>query len=155
MSAAQPHRARADDTPAFDSTMYYTIRNVADLNFGLSSGENMQPQGLVDTEAAGSLSSENWQLFYQSGRYFIRNRDYGAGWQLGLTPGNSSQPQLYPVTTGERNLQWTVTKVDLGWQLANGLLGAGPVMVLNPSGALPLMQLGGSNGVWNITKNPT
>jgi hypothetical protein len=134
--------------------MYYTIRNVADLNFGLSSGENMQPQGLVDTQAAGSLSSENWQFFYQSGRYFIRNRDYGAGWQLGLTPGNSSQPQLYPVTTGEKNLQWTVTKVDLGWQLANGLLGAGPIMVLNPTGALPLMQLGGSNGVWNITRNP-
>ncbi|KAH7078831.1 hypothetical protein BKA63DRAFT_251943 [Paraphoma chrysanthemicola] len=145
----------ADISLAFDPSTYYTIRNVADLNFGLSSGQNMGPQGLVDLQAAGSLSSENWQILYQAGRYFIRNRDYGAGWQLGLTTGNISQPQLYPLSTGGKNLQWTITKVDLGWQLENGLLGAGPVMVLNPTGALPLMQLGGTNGIWNITSNPS
>ncbi|KAF2030350.1 hypothetical protein EK21DRAFT_37517, partial [Setomelanomma holmii] len=150
-----PRRARRDDTPAFNSSMWYTIRNVADLNYGLSSGQSMQPQGVVDTQAAGSLSSENWQLLYQSGKYFIRNWDYGVGWQFGLTSGNRSQPQLHQITTGGRALQWTVTKVDNGWQLANGLLGSDTIMVLNPTGALPLMQLGATNGVWNITQNPS
>jgi hypothetical protein len=33
----------------------------------------------------GAYSSENWQLFFDSSIYFIRNYDYGADWQLGVT----------------------------------------------------------------------
>jgi hypothetical protein len=46
------------------------------------------------TTPPGSYSSENWQLFFQDGVYFIRNYDWGADWQLGVNSTDRSVPQM-------------------------------------------------------------
>lgn len=113
----------------FSPSSYYRFSNANFPNTGISTGykhENTPPH--LGLTPYGSRSSENWQIYRQrtsSGRYiyFLRNYDYGAALQLGVTPEHRAVPRLLP-RSGELGQQWSM---DLGadgkWVLTNGLLG--------------------------------
>ena len=97
--------------PQFSPKTFYKFINPNLPNASLSAGIFQDSQGAINLTASGSLSSENWQLFYQAGRYFIRNYDYGAGYQLGLTDSSRSTPKLYP-RSGKVEQQWSIISVS-------------------------------------------
>lgn len=107
--------------------------------------------GFVEMSAAGNFSSENWQFFYQSGHYFIRNYDYNASWQLGLTENIAQIPRLYP-RSGGLGQQWTVTKVTGSWELSVALSSDAVYGVLG--GRTTPMMGRGPGTLWTITINP-
>ncbi|KAJ4374158.1 hypothetical protein N0V83_002899 [Neocucurbitaria cava] len=111
-------------TTDFDPKTFYRFINTEITNYTASAGIFLDTNGAIGMDKSDAYSSENWQLFPQGGRYFIRNYDYGPGFQLGLTSENRGTPALYP-RSGSVAQQWSIMKVDGGWQLANGLLGNG------------------------------
>jgi hypothetical protein len=149
-------QVRRQDTSSFDSKMFYTLNNLALPGYTLNAGwTDGNPQALVNVTKYRDYSSENWQLFYQSGRYFIRNYDYGAGWQLGLADGDKNAPKMY-ARSGSVAQQWTVKQVDGGWEIGNELLGSNSVLGMPKGWSLPAMRTGEKDGaVWNITSNPS
>ncbi len=96
--------------------------------------------------------SENWQIFPQGGRYFIRNFDYGSSVQLGLTQSDQKTPRLYP-QSGGLGQQWSIMETQGGWQLVNGLLGNGTTLDIQGAAA-PQMQSGDSGTTWLVVRNP-
>ncbi|KAH8719222.1 hypothetical protein GQ44DRAFT_775555 [Phaeosphaeriaceae sp. PMI808] len=102
----------------------------------------------------GTTSSQNWQFFPQRGRYFIRNYDFGSAYQLGLTEGDKKVPAMY-TKSGSISQQWSINKVEGGWELVNGLLGNETMFSLPPGDKIPSMVNRGSNSIWNITRNPS
>lgn len=153
MPATHSRHARRDEAPAFDPKLFYTFSNPTAPQKSLSAGMARDSKGATKMTDFGSLSSENWQIFFQSGRYFIRNYDYGASMQLGLTDDNKNVPKLYP-RSGSLSQQWTVSQVNGGWQLVNGLLGPGRELTLPSGWDAPGMINDDSGMVWNITGNP-
>jgi hypothetical protein len=154
MSIAHSRPFRRQDAPSFDSTMYYTLNNLVLPKFTLSAGiSGGGTNALINVTTYSDYSSENWQLFSQSGHYFIRNFDYGAKWQLGLTEGDKNIPKLYPRSGGIAQ-QWTLNKVDGGWEIGNGLLGPGVLLAMPNGWSVPSMRSGNDGTVWNITSNP-
>lgn len=101
-----------------------------------------------------SYSSENWQLYHQNGRYFIRNRDFGATLQLGIQDSNKQTPRLYP-SSGALGQQWTIKKTadGKGWTLSNGLLGETSLLALTNANGPPTMQTSDDATVWDIHIN--
>lgn len=104
---------------------------------------------------ADSLSSSNWQLYYQQGRYFIRNYDYGED-QLGLTESERAVPSLMR-RSGALGQQWLLTRSeeDGGWMISNGLLGNGSWLSLTGANTVPAMQASSAGAVWDIQINPS
>jgi hypothetical protein len=153
MAIVQMRQDRQDVSPAFDPKMFYTLNNLNLPNYTLSAGIYTDTNGATNLTAAGSYSSENWQLFFQSGRYFIRNYDYGAKWQLGLTEDSRSTPRLYP-RSGSISQQWTLNKVDGGWEMVNELWGEGTTFALPKNWPMAAMRSEADGRVWNITSNP-
>ena len=105
--------------PPFDQRQYHRFSNAIHTGVTLSTGFKHQSPQLVFTPS-GSRSSENWQLFPQNGRYFIRNYDYGADVQLGLVDATSTVPQLLP-RSGDLGQQWMLIDDNGNWRLINGL----------------------------------
>ena len=134
--------------------MFYTLNNLVLPNYTLSAGiTGGGPEALINVTTYSITSSENWQLFYQSGKYFIRNYDYGAKWQLGLTEGDKSTPKMYPRSGGIAQ-QWTLNQVDGGWEIGNELLGNGNRLGMPRGWSIPAMRTENDGAVWNITSNP-
>ena len=134
----------------FDPSSFYTFHNPSSPNNTLSSGINQDSLGAIDMTLYGSLSSENWQIYYQQGRYFIRNYDWG-DFQLGLTERARSVPTLMK-RSGSLGQQWTLARTDGGWTLANGLLGNGSwLSVVGGNG--PAMQPAETGATWEILIN--
>ena len=94
MLATQSRRARRAEESLFDPKNFYTFINPTIPDWTLSSGINQRMNGDINMTKCNTYSSENWQLFYQSGRYFIRNYDYAASWQLGLTKDSKIVPSF-------------------------------------------------------------
>jgi hypothetical protein len=143
----------------FDPRAYYTIHNYDMIaNKSLSSGHNKDANGSVNMTQEGTFSSsENWQFYFQQGRYFIRNYDYGSGWQLGLDQSSQSIPQLMR-TSGALGQQWTLLKQDGGgWRLTNGLLGNDSALSLSLTNTVPAFNpnSGDKGSRWEILNNPS
>lgn len=153
MPDSQSNQVRRDDSPAFDPRSFYTVNNLNLPGQSLGAGISKDTVGDVDIRAYNTSSSENWQFFFQSGRYFIRNWDYGSELQLGVTAESQSTPRLYP-RNGTLSQQWTLTKIDGDWQMTNGLLGEGLKYALQKNWAVPAMRSEADGTVWNITINP-
>jgi hypothetical protein len=153
MSNTHSRQFRRQDTSSFDPKMFYTLNNLVLPRYTLSASTGGDPNALINVTQYGSLSSENWQLFYQQGRYFIRNYDYGAGWQLGLSQNDPNAPKMY-ARSGSISQQWTLSQVDGGWTMQNGLAGSGSVLGMPSGWSIPAMRTGETDGsVWNITSN--
>ncbi|OAL05798.1 hypothetical protein IQ06DRAFT_289884 [Phaeosphaeriaceae sp. SRC1lsM3a] len=154
MAGAHERHDRRDDSSAFNSREFYLLQNYNMPGYGLGAGVYTNSNGEVKFGEAMSLSSENWQLFFQSGRYFIRNWDYGANWQLGLTEDSRSIPRLYP-RSGSVGQQWTLNKVNGGYEMINGLWGPGTTFALPQGWPMAAMRSEADGAVWNITNNPS
>lgn len=158
MAVAQTRHSTRDDTPAFDPHMFYTLQLASTPTYTLNTrafqGTSHAPEFMVQRTQA----SENWQLFSQSGHYFIRNFDFGPKWQLGFSKSETSPqtPLLYPQSGGIEQ-QWTFNKVDGGWEIANELAGNGSRYALEGSVKVPsMLQTGNekSDAIWSIVANP-
>lgn len=104
----------------FDPKLYYRFSNVKYKGVTISTGYK-QSSSYTSLTAAGSRSSENWQIYRQAGRYIIRNYDYGAELQLGLTTTSPATPQLLP-RSGALGQQWLLDQYEDGnWRVTNAL----------------------------------
>ncbi|KAH8698103.1 hypothetical protein GQ44DRAFT_694239 [Phaeosphaeriaceae sp. PMI808] len=151
MLATRSRYARRDDKSDFDPKRFYRFGNSILANNTLSAGAFADSKGVVSMAQTGSFSSENWQIFSQSGRYFIRNYDFGAKMQLGMSEDNINV-KMY-LRNGSLQQQWLINKVDGGWELVNGLLGPGTTLILPSGWKAPVMRSDNQGGVWNITEN--
>jgi len=124
-------------TSLFDSQAYYTFSNTQLSDSTISCGENFDTKGAIKMTQQGSLSSENWQLWYQEGRYFVRNHDYGANWQLGVSQSSLYVPLLLPAS-GDLTQQWEVTSLPGGALVLTSLAFAKSNNLSDTSGQLIL-----------------
>lgn len=99
-------------------------------------------------------STENWQLFYQAGVYFIRNYQSGADLQLGLTEDDLTTPRLLH-SSSALGQQWTITaRSDSTYRLTNGLVANSSSLGIAPAGArVPAMDTADTDGHWTIGIN--
>ncbi|KAF1958696.1 hypothetical protein CC80DRAFT_524158 [Byssothecium circinans] len=146
--------ARRQVVGDFDYKQYYVFLNPSQSNKSISSGSFKNTAGAIKMTAFGSLSSENWQLYYQGGRYFIRNYDYDGDMQLGLTVDSRSEPKLMK-RSGALGQQWTLAKSldGKGYTVTNGLLGNGTYLALSGMNLVPAMQPSNAGAVWDIQIN--
>ncbi|KAF1841720.1 uncharacterized protein K460DRAFT_171952 [Cucurbitaria berberidis CBS 394.84] len=145
----------ASSTPDFDSKTFYTFSNPSLTNYSLSAGIFLDTNGAINMTTSGAYSSENWQIYSQGGRYFIRNYDYGPEFQLGLTAQSRGIPMLYR-RSGGLGQQWSIMKKDDGWEFTNGLLGNGTGMAVPLQGFVGIAMQASSRGrTWKITQNPS
>lgn len=144
---------RRADTALFDNSNYFTFHNTLDDANTLSSGQLQNTKGNVSMTEFGKRSSENWQLYYQQGRYFIRNYDYLGTWQLGLTEDSKVVPKMLP-RDGSLGQQWTLAKQDDGnFRFTNGLLGNDSALGLVTGNTVPAMQVAGTGTEWTVLPN--
>jgi len=141
----------------FDPNVFHNFYNVILDNSTLSSGITSNPDDTITFTPEGSLSSSNWQIYYQQGRYFIRNYDYGDR-QLGITEDERSLPRMRP-RSGALGQQWSFMKVEGSegqWRISNGLLGNDTWFGLNMGNRdnkVPGMQVSSSGAVWDVRPN--
>ena len=147
---AMDHLPR-DVVPDFDSQSFYTIHNSAAPDRTLSAGYKWT-NGSVTMGKYTTLSSENWQLYFQEGCYFIRNRDYPS-LQLGLTQNDRTVPVLMQ-KNGSIGQQWGISKTSGGWYFMNRLLGNGSYLALTATNKALAMSPSEQGSVWDIMSNP-
>ena len=142
-----------NDSP-FDSTQYYRFFNDVSPGNTISSGNSEDTDGQISmTPEQSTTSSENWQLFSQSGIYFIRNHDYGPHYQLGVSDANRSVPSLMSRSI-DPGQQWLLTqRSDGSWRVANVLLGNSSSLALTVGNDVPGMQPSDSGGHWDVQIN--
>jgi hypothetical protein len=146
-------------TSPFDLTAYYRLSNDATgAGLTLSLGLRSLPPPTLQMTPWGAYSSENWQLFFDSGIYFIRNYDYGADWQLGVTEDNRSVLRLLN-SSGALGMRWNLSQWGDGtWALRNELLGSLPLFAVSVAGAdgddtVPAMNLDQTAAHWTADIN--
>lgn len=140
----------------FDEKVFYRFYNSVRPNTTISAGQNQDSGGAINMTVAETYSSsENWQIYYQQGRYFIRNYDYG-DYQLGVTESSRSVPRLLK-RSGALGQQWSLMRDDAGggWKMSNGLLGNGTWLSISGINTVPAMQPSGNGAVWDIQTNPS
>lgn len=146
----------ASQTSPFDSTRWYRFFNTdTGSNLTISSGQDQDTNGAINMTTAETFSSsENWQLFFQSGIFFIRNYDYNTE-QLGISSSSSSNPALTN-PSGDLSQQWNLTQWSDGtWKVQNLMLGNAQILGLSPDNTVPSMEPSDVGGHWNISENPS
>lgn len=140
----------------FDAKSFYRFSNDVYPGNTLSAGVFKDSNGDINMTIEGTFSSsENWQIYYQQGRYFLRNYDYGGDWQLGLDDNAKAIPRMMR-RSGALGQQWTLTQGDEGkWTFTNGMLGNGSWFALVGQNTIPGMQPSRSGNEWEITINPS
>ena len=139
----------------FAPDVYYVFHNAFAPNSSLNAGQAQNTKGAIGMNTAWTFSSsENWQLYFQQGRYFIRNYDYGGQWQLGLTEESPVVPKLLK-RSGGLGQQWTMERQDDGtYRFHNGLLGNTSALALAVrDNVQPGMQSAASGSKWEIIVN--
>lgn len=142
------HLLRRQSSSPFDPKSYYTIANVAYPELTLSNGIGWST---VNVTKKGSYSSENWQIYYQQGRYFIRNYDSLSKTQYGL--GSSRTTPGLEKASGSFGQQWTLAREDDGWIFTNGLLGNNSFLAVVDGSGIPVMQTTKRAAIWQILIN--
>jgi len=141
---------------SFSPTNYYRFFNGNNTYMTLSSGQNRYSLGNVNMTTIAWSSSENWQLYPQSGRIFIRNYDFGSGFQLGISDDSLSTPRLM-IKSGGLGQQWIFSQLsDSSWQITNELLGGNVYLQLPAGGTGPIMSTNNQTGThWVVEDNET
>lgn len=143
--------ATTDQASLFSPRKYYRIGNINLPGAFLSANPITTTGGTVSLSLNGSLSSENWQLFAQSGRYFIRNYDFGSSLQLGLSAPSQDIPRM-SMSQGLIQQQWSITGTTGGYYLANGLWGNDITLAIGTQLDVN-MRPNASANIWSITEN--
>ncbi|KAJ9628358.1 hypothetical protein H2204_009333 [Knufia peltigerae] len=142
----------------FDSNSYYLLSSDrypkgVYLNDGGHNPEDIPAALFLDSKG---VSSQNWQVFFQEGVYFLRNYDYGAGYQLALKTAADSKPQLLP-SSGDLTQQWNITVWPDGTRkLVNMAVGVFQYLgVSNNSAAdiIPVMNTAEDGSHWTFDIN--
>lgn len=139
----------------FNVKNYYRFFNSISPNNTISAGVVYNINDPINMTIQETFSStENWQLFYQSGVYFIRNYQSGADLQLGLTENDLTTPRLL-LSSGALGQQWQITaRSDNTWRITNGLVSNLSSLGIAPGGAtVPAMDTDDTDGHWRIGIN--
>jgi hypothetical protein len=139
----------------FNPTAYYRFFNNVYPNNTISVGLIYSTNVAINmTTAQTFTSSENWQIFYQNGLYFIRNYQAGSALQLGLTSDDLSVPRLLN-SSGDLGQQWRLNQWSDGkWRVTNMLVGNSSSLGIAPGGAtVPAMDTSDDDGHWDISIN--
>jgi hypothetical protein len=138
----------------FNSKNYYRFFNSVYPNHTISEGLIYSVNGSVNMTISETFSStENWQLFYQSGLYFIRNYQSGSALQLGLTADDLSVPRLLN-SSGDLGQQWKLNQFSDGtYRITNGLLSNSSSLGIGPGDTVPAMDTSDGDGHWDISIN--
>lgn len=149
----------------FDSHSYYRFHHRARQNQDLWISDDNGKRN-VDMGAFNRTSSENWQMYYQQGQWFIR--PYATSvvsewtdYQLGLAKDSKGRAARLPTLekrSGELGQQWAFTQVDdgnggFGYRISNALLGNTFFLALTGDGGPPGMQSSSQGTVWDIQIN--
>jgi hypothetical protein len=142
-------------SPPFITNQYYRFFNSIYPNNTISAGLVYTVNGPVNMTKSETFSStENWQIFDQSGIYFIRNYQSGAALQLGLTADNLVVPRLLN-SSGDLGQQWKFNqRPDGTYRVTNGLVSDSSSLGIAPGGAtVPAMDTSDADGHWDISIN--
>ena len=125
-------------SPLVESNAYYGLSSDRyGPSFLLGDGINPKAPGTLSLTQT-SLSSDNWQIFYQDPIYLIRNYDYGARYQLGITEESPTLPELL-LASGDLTQQWNLTVWDDGtFRLANMWLGSTHILGIGGKDEIPV-----------------
>jgi len=149
------HENIGSRTPGFAPNMYYIFNNDILHGNSLTAGSYKDSDGNVSMRPE-PLSSQNWQLYFQQERYFIRNYDYGGDYQLGLTE-DSVIPRLIK-RSGVLAQQWILERqADGTYKIRNGFLGNNTVLAFTvaPNNVQPAMQSAQTGSTWSLVANPS
>lgn len=154
---------RGGVTDYFDSRSFYRFHHKIRPNEDL---RIIDPDGDVDMSKFNTSSSENWQIYYQQGRWFIRPYASSAtlswkDYQLALMEddrGNVGALPRVAKRSGELGHQWTFAQVDdgnggFGYRISNGLLGNTSFLALTGDGGQPGMQSSSEGTIWDMQVN--
>ncbi|KAJ5619689.1 hypothetical protein N7510_003673 [Penicillium lagena] len=146
----------SNNNNAFDPTYYYRFSNTAlGPNTTLAVGLPSEPPKVPGLDPIRTFTSENWQIFFDQGVYFIRNWDYNATYQLGLTSERPVTPQLL-ATGPDFGMQWNLTMGESGWIMRNMLLGPVDMLGVDMSAlshTAPVMNTDLTGAEWSIDIN--
>ena len=134
----------------FNAKNYYRFFNSIYPNNTISAGVQYSVNGPINMTTQGTFtSSENWQIFYQSGLYFIRNYQAGAALQLGLTADQLSVPRLL-YSSGGLGQQWQLNQRSDGtWRVTNMLVSNSSSLGIARGGlTVPAMDSSDADGHW-------
>ena len=146
----------ADDTEEtlFDQGLYFRFANDESPNMTLQINSEDDPEaGLIMKTFDDGGMSENWHLYFESGRYFIRNYLHGKDWQLSLSETNTRFPLLRP-RAKDLGQQWLIEEAGTSskFKLVNELRGPDYVLSLSRDNDVPTMDRAGDSA-WDITVN--
>ena len=144
-------------TSPFNPTYYYRLSNsITGANLTLSLGNVTSQGSLPSSPQMGPIqtySTENWQLFHDSGLYFIRSYAYGSSYQLGVNSSNVAVPQMLPTGPG-LGMQWNLTKgLWSTYVFTNMLVGQGNTLDLTTDNKSIIMNTDGTGSGWVIDIN--
>jgi hypothetical protein len=144
----------SSSTSPFSSTSFYRFFNNVYPNHTISTGLKYTANTPVNmTVAQTYTSSENWQLYFQSDVYFIRNYAAGSQLQLGLTQDSDVVPQLLP-RSGDLGQQWSIAPRDDGtYRLTNKLVGDQSSIGISAKNTVPGIDADDDDGHWQIGIN--
>lgn len=139
-------------SPLLDSNAYYGI--TSDLygpGYYLNDGINPNAPGALALSQT-SLSSNNWEIFYQEPIYLIRNYDYGSRYQLGIEEESPTLPALL-LASGDLTQQWNLTLWDDGtFKVANMWLGSTQIMGVGGKNVpIPVMTTAQNGSHWSFS----
>jgi len=138
----------------FDPNRYYRLLYTDNSTLSLGFKSTLTPISPVIGHIR-NYSSENWQIFYDDGVYFIRNYDYKSRYQLGVKADNQSTPLMMETGSG-LGMQWNITRTGDGsgtWLLTNLLVGPENVLGLSQSASkkqVVVMNTNPEEGKWKI-----
>lgn len=138
----------------FQENVWYRLININYMdNCTLSSGVGRNTNGTLEINDLGTYSSsENWQFYFQDGRYFLRNRDYLNEWQLGFN-GSRPTPQLMPIAE-DATQQWLLDKRDdETFIIKNEGMGDNMIFGLAIQNPIPQMTTNSDLAAWLIDPN--
>lgn len=127
-------------TPNFDAREFYRFSNDIVFNTTMSGGNDIGKTRQMSMRRVAETSSENWQLFEQGGRFFIRNFNTGPTLQLGIARQNQETPLMYE-KSGSLTQQWVVTESNGKFLLTNAYVGKDKFLVSNSQGELKVQSV--------------
>ncbi|KAF2007471.1 hypothetical protein P154DRAFT_119876 [Amniculicola lignicola CBS 123094] len=151
-----PQQGIRQTTLPLNPDAFYLFYNDKLPGFRMSLGVTTYVPGPFNMTTEGS-SSENWQLYSQGGRFFIRNYDQRAIYQLGLDEASAQIPTMLR-RSGALGQQWSIIPIDEGadkgkWRLTNGMLGNETMLAVGSAGTFPQMSSSTEGSAWEIRLN--
>lgn len=149
----------SDEETFFDQGLYFRLENDISPNTTLRIDSKDDPEVRLivkpfDDDDNEDKLTENWHLYFQSGRYFIRNHEHGRDWQLSLSEENQRFPMLRR-RAPDLGQQWIIEEAGSAsaFRLTNELRGRDYALGLSRDGDVPTMDRVEDGSIWKIGVN--